>query len=145
MRVVLLRIRNRSVYIHFLKTFIHKNQQHTSVGVRSVFCSKCTCDFNVDRIGPLLTYDSYAHTHARWEGDRQIGRKSIFVLSSPLYCSKCFTLHPLAHLFMPTPSRLLWESIIHATFIERRSFVRIVTTPYSQVLIYTRMSCGNVG
>ena len=33
-----------------------------------MFCSKCTCDFNVDRIGPLLTYDSHARTHARTRG-----------------------------------------------------------------------------
>ncbi len=29
---------------------------------------------------------------------------------SPLDCSKRFTLHPLADLFIPTPTRLLWEA-----------------------------------
>ena len=36
------------------------------------------------------------------------------VVSSPRDCSKRFTLHPLADLFISTPSRLLWEAFSHA-------------------------------
>ena len=36
------------------------------------------------------------------------------VVSSPWDCSKRFTLHPLADLFIPTPSWLLWEAFSHA-------------------------------
>ena len=87
MHVVLLRIRNRSVYSNFLNMVTQKNNS----------------------------------TH-----------QFVYV-----QCSKCFTLHPLAHLFIPTPSRLLWEALSHAAVTARRPFVRIITTAYSQVLIYT--------
>jgi len=80
MRVVLLRIRNRSVYSNFLN-------KYASVSVRSVF--------------------------------------------------KVFYTSPLAHLFIPTPSRLLWEALSHAAVTARRPFVRIITTAYSQILIHT--------
>ena len=67
------------------------------------------------------------------EGGRQIRMKIMFIVSSPLYCSKCFTLHPLPHLFIPTPSRVLWEALSHAAVTARRPFIRIITTAYSQV------------
>ena len=47
----------------------------------------------------------------RREG-RQTSRKGMFVVFSPWDCSKCFTLHPLAELFIPNPSRL------HCCYIE---------------------------
>ena len=40
--------------------------------------------------------------------------------------SKRFTLHPLADLFIPRPSQLLWEAFNHA--IARKLFVHISTT-----------------
>ena len=53
------------VIILFKAIFIYtQKQQYTSVGVHSMFCSKCTRDLNVDRIGQLLTYESQARTHA---------------------------------------------------------------------------------
>ena len=48
---------------------------------------------------------------------------------SPVFfnCSKRFTFHPLADLFIPRPSQLLWEAFSHAA-IARRLFVHISTT-----------------
>ena len=43
----------------------------------------------------------------------------------------------LADLFIPTPSRLLWEAFSHAAISARRLFIDISTAIYSQVLIYT--------
>ena len=62
-------------YVMILFKAIFSKHLHTKINsthqlVRSVFCSKCTCDVNVDRIGPLLTYDSYTHTRAH-EGCRR--------------------------------------------------------------------------
>ena len=53
-------------------------------------------------------------------------------VSSPCDCSNRLTLYPLADLFIPTPSRLLWEA-----FTARRQFVPISIYVYSQVVIYT--------
>ena len=47
------------------------------------------------------------------------------VVSIPWDCSKRFTLHPLADLFIPTPTRLLWEAVSHAAITARRLFVQI--------------------
>ena len=56
---------------------------------------------------------THAHMHAHTRGveagmeaDREGGRKGMFVVSSPWDCSKYFTLHPLAHLFIPVQSRI---------------------------------------
>ena len=62
------------------------------------------------------------------EGGRQADKKGMFVVSSPLYCSKCFTLHPLAYLFIPTPSRPLGKAFSHVAVTARRPFVHIFTT-----------------
>ena len=73
---------------------LHTHQQYTSVGVHSMFCSKCTCDFNVDRIGPLLTYDSQARTHARThEGCRRAGKQTGRVAGR--YAGKVCSLYPV--------------------------------------------------
>ena len=40
-------------------------------------------------------------------------------VSSPLDGSKGFTLHPLADLFIPTPTRLLWEAFSHAALMRK--------------------------
>ena len=51
---------------------------------------------------------------------------------------KClFTLHPLADLFIPTPTRLLWEAFSHAAISGWILHIHISTTVYIQVLIYT--------
>ena len=47
------------------------------------------------------------------------------VTSSLWDCSKSFTLHDLAHLFIPTPFRLLWEAFSHAAITARRLFIQI--------------------
>ena len=62
-------------------------------------------------------------------------------LSSPWDCSTYLPVHPLVHLFIPTPSQLLREAFSHAAIILRRLFVHISTTVSSCVLIYS----GNVG
>ena len=49
-------------------------------------------------------------------------------VSGPQDCSKRFTLHPLADLFIPRPSQLLWEVFSHAAIAARRLFVHISTT-----------------
>ena len=43
--------------------------------------------------------------------------------------------HPLADLFIPTSTRLLWEALSHAAINARRLFTYISTAVYSQVLI----------
>ena len=89
---------------------------YTHVCEHSVFCSKCTCDFNVDRIGPLFTL---IHTHTRTHegfrrGWKQIGRWQADRQNPP-------------QLSIPTPSRLLWEALSHAAITARRSFLHIFT------------------
>ena len=46
-------------------------------------------------------------------------------VSSPLECSKRFTLHPLADLFILTPTWLLWEVFSHAAITVQRIFTHI--------------------
>ena len=47
---------------------------------------------------------------------------------SPLDRTECFTLYPLADLFIPTPTWLLWESISHAA-ITRGDYSLILPPP----------------
>ena len=74
--------------------------------------------------------------------------KGAFLLSSvssPWDCSKCFTFHPQADLFIPTPSRLLWEAFSHATITARRPFVHISTCAvarYSFIQLSELWQCG---
>ena len=42
-------------------------------------------------------------------------------VSSPLARSKRFTLHPPADLFIPAPTRLLWEAFSHAAYCAKTS------------------------
>ena len=58
-------------------------------------------------------------------------------VSSHWDCSKRFTLHPLADMFIPTPFGFIWEAFSHAALIARRLFVHISISVCSQVLIYT--------
>ena len=65
-------------------------------------------------------------------------------VSSPWDCSKqCafhplthLTLHPLTDLFVPTPSRLLWEAFGHAAIAARRPLIKSISV-CSQILINT--------
>ena len=61
-------------------------------------------------------------------------------VSSPQDCSKRFTLHPLANLFIPRPFQLLWEAFSHAAITARRLLFHISTTTYC-----IAKNCGNVG
>ena len=45
------------------------------------------------------------------------GMFSCSTVSSPLDHSKRFTLHPLADLFIPTPTRILWEAFSHSAYV----------------------------
>ena len=58
-------------------------------------------------------------------------------VSSPLDCSKDITIHPLADLFIPTPTQLLLGALSHSVCAAQRLFVYIPTIVYSQVHIYT--------
>ena len=120
MRVVLLRIRNRSVYSNFLNTFTHKNNS-----THQLVCVPCSA-VNVTSKGQPLTLDSQARTNACMrEGGRrgwkqtggrregiQTDRNNAFVVSSPWNCSKCFTFQPMAEIFVQNPPQLLWEAFI---------------------------------
>ena len=58
------------------------------------------------------------------------------------------TLHflpSLADLFIPTPTRLLWEAFWPCSNYARRLFTHIFTTVYTQVLIYTAEWTGASG
>ena len=61
------------------------------------------------------------------------------VHSSPMDDSKCFTLHSLADLLIPAPTRLLWEAFSHATIALCEDYSltychnRTPTTRYSSV------------
>ena len=46
------------------------------------------------------------------------------------------TLHPLTDLFVPTPSRLLWEAFGHAAIAARRPLIKSISV-CSQILINT--------
>ena len=52
--------------------------------------------------------------------------------------SKLFTLQSLTDLFIPTPTRLLWEAFSHTIITAWRLLTHISTTVYSKVLIYIR-------
>ena len=124
MRVVLLRIRNRSVYSNFIYTFTHNNNS-----THQLVCVPCSA-VNVtstwaEKDSPL-TLDSQARTHAcmreggrrgwkqtggRREG-RQTDRNNAFVVSSPWDCSKRFTFQPKPEIFVQNPPQLLWEAFI---------------------------------
>ena len=58
-------------------------------------------------------------------------------ISSPLDRWKCFTCHPLADLFIPTPTWRIWEAFSHAALTVQILFIRIASAVYSQVHIYT--------
>ena len=66
-------------------------------------------------------------------------------VSSPWDCSKRFILHPLAEIFIPTPSQLLWEAFSHAAITARRLFVQMSVYVCIQAVIYTAELTGNVG
>ena len=58
--------------------------------------------------------------------------------SSPLKRSKCFTLHTMTDLFVPTPTGL-WKEFSHAAITAQRPsciYSHISNTVYSQVLIF---------
>ena len=57
-------------------------------------------------------------------------------VSSPLDHSNSFTLHLLADLFIPTPTRLLCEAFYTGSNYARRLLTHISTAVYSHVLIY---------
>ena len=65
------------------------------------------------------------------------GRDKVKVCSYIALYPVLGTLHPLADLFIPTPSQLLWEASSHAVITARRLFVQISTPVCSQVLVYT--------
>ena len=55
-----------------------------------------------------------------------IKRTLLYSAVSSLWdCSKHFTLHPLADLFIPTPICLLWEAFSHAAITVQRLIVHI--------------------
>ena len=54
-------------------------------------------------------------------------------VSSQLDHSKRVTLHPLADMFIPTLTRLLWQAFSHAAVTVQRLFTHIPSV-YSQVL-----------
>ena len=49
-------------------------------------------------------------------------------VSSPQDCSKHFSLRPLADLFIPKPTGLLWEALSHIAITAQKLFVHISTT-----------------
>ena len=61
-------------------------------------------------------------------------------VSSPWDCSKRFTLHPLANLFIPRPFQLLWEASSHTAITARILLFHISTTTFC-----IARNCGNVG
>ena len=58
-------------------------------------------------------------------------------VSSTLDRSNHFTLHPMADLFMPAPTRLLWEALSHASIRANTIHSHFHRSLYCQVLIYT--------
>ena len=46
-------------------------------------------------------------------------------------------LYPLAYMFIPTPTRLLWEALNHYAITVRRPFTHMSTANYSRILVYT--------
>ena len=117
----------------------------TPVGVHSVFCSKCTCEFNVEKIGPLLTYDSHAHTHARtrglggdgsrqggWQEDRQA--KYVRCLQSFVLFKVFYTSPPSTPVHSNSFSTSLGSTQPCCSYCTKtiRTYIH---RPYSQVLI----------
>ena len=79
------------------------------------------------------------------DGGRLIRMKIMFVVSSPLYCSKCLTLHPLPHLFIPTSSRLLWEALSHAAVLGKTMAVYTIKTSAGNLSMFmSKTSAGNL-
>ena len=64
----------------------------------------------------------------------KIGHSNIYIAQYPVQypdCSKRFTLHPLADLYIPTPTRVIREAFSHATLtsdLQRRLFTHISTS-----------------
>ena len=54
-------------------------------------------------------------------------------------------LHFLAEMFIPTPTRLIWDAFSHADFFARRPFTRPSIAVCSQVLIHTAEWTGRRG
>ena len=58
-------------------------------------------------------------------------------MSSLWDCSKRFTLHPLADMYIPTPFRLIWGAFSQTAITARRLVVPISISICNQVLIYS--------
>ena len=58
-------------------------------------------------------------------------------VSSPLDRSKRFTLHPLADLLIPAPTRLVWEAFSHAAVAAQNLITHIFTDVDNRILINT--------
>ena len=95
----------------------------------------------------FTSYDVWINNHASKElagsSSKSKKREKVTFLysavSRPLDRSKHFTLHSLADLFIPTPTRLLREAFSHApiTCKDHSLTFPFSTTVYSQLLIYT--------
>ena len=73
---------------------------------------------------------------------KQCKCKGTFLCSagfSPWDCSKRFTLHPLADLFIPTPSGLLWEAFSHVAITARRLSILIFASAWYSFIQLTEL------
>ena len=133
MRVVLLRIHNRSVYSNFLNTFTHKNNStHQLVCVQSSVVN--VTSMWAEKDSPL-TLDSQARTHAYMregggDGSRQVegekaGKQTGTMLSwYPVFgIVQCFTVQPMAEMFVQNPPQVLWEAIILVSQLYRHMHI----------------------
>ena len=86
----------------------------------------------------LHTEDSYAQLHYIHV------KVSSYIARYPVL--KCFTLHPLADLFIPRPFQLLWEAFSHAAITAQRLFIHISTTVFIARYSFIQLSelklCG---
>ena len=71
-----------------------------------------------------------------WETFIELGKKVcvyIISVSSPLDRSKRFTLHPIADVFIQTPTRLIWEAFSHVAITWLSTHISTTV----QIIIYT--------
>ena len=113
-------------------TLLHIPMQTHKVGI----CNSDPIEVTLDTVysRSIKIVSGYSNTCKKTSSK---GTLLYSTLSIPWDCSTCLSVHPLVHLFIPTPSQLLWKAFSHAAIIYRRLFVHISTTVSSCVLIYS--------
>ena len=90
--------------------------------------SRCTLSPSTGASSPVLPTGNRQH---------QLDKVLSYIARYPVKALYTSPPPPPADLFIPTPTRLLWEAFSHSAINARRLFADISTTVYSRVLIYT--------